>query len=435
MLWALADPDMLTDDYALLAAFDDGIVQAVRSLSFEHPARPLLGPYHLITHGVVGDRPVVHALILAALNAAVVVAMWRYGRRWFGPGVASIAAALYAVAPNRASTRYWFPTGNHLLAILLVLVGVHLLVDRRRIGPAAVALASAVLLFEGVIGLAVGAVTIWAWPAFRQRLKYALLALAPSISAAGWMYWMSPKRRLGTGPDTSGSVSTLGHGLFGSGLWGDALGVVGVALAVAITTVAVAGALPSFRRMVDRTQVARAGAALTAFAAGAFVAAGTSFAVRGIFDRTNAVPLVGVALLLAGSVYLLGQRRQLLAVVAWAPAVAYLFLLNLADLQDYREAAEEGRAIAGRVTDDLPADIGDVIVFPSGQHDTGVAAYIYPSDLDAALDVRGHEHDGAVLIPWSAAQCMELAVEMPQAVGYDWLQRELVDEPLELCQR
>jgi len=432
--WALSRPDLLTDDYMLVALFErEGHWEAVRRLSFEHPARPLLGPYHLLTHGLIADRPVVHAVVLAVLNAAVSVAMWRFGRRWFTPSVAFAAAAFYAVVPNRASTRFWFPTGNHLLAVLLVLVGFHLLVDRRRRVSGSVVLAAGVLLFEGVIGLVVAGFVLWTGAAPRQRWRSAFLALGPSAAAAAWMYWMSPKRRSGTDPDIIASLSTMGHGLFGSGLWGERLGVAGVALVAALTVVAIAGLLPSFATLRTSTGPLRAALVVTVLSAGAFVAAGTSFAVRGIFDRTNAVPLVGVALVFATALCWPHGRGRVLSLGVGVVAIVHLLALNLGDLDDYTEAADEGRTILARVAQDVPPD-ADAIVWPTSDG-PGVAAFIYASDLEAALTLRVGDRPGEKLLPWSRAQCELLAETTPDAVGYDWRRREIVGDPAVLCER
>ena len=437
LLWAASSPDLLTDDFAHLDRLRRlGVWDAAWSWSFEHPARPLLGPYHLVTYGLIGDRPVLHALLMAALNAALAIAIWQYGRRWIGSEVALAAALLFAVAPNRASTRLWFATGNYLLAALIVLVAAHLLAHHRRPVAAAATFAAGVLLFEGVIGLVVGLLVLWTLPAVRQRIQTAALVVVPSLCAAAWMYALSPKRRSGPDPNIEASLSTLGHGLFGSGFWGEGLtSYLGACAFAALVVLGAVAQLPSFSALRPRTPAVMVGIVLTAFSTAPFAGAGVTFAVRGIFDRSNAIPLLGACLLLAGSVELVGRRHRRGLVAGGALLLAYLLSLGLQDVADYADAADEGRLIVERVLEDVPADPSVVVVWPVPEHGTGVAAFIYPGDLDAALRLRYERRPGRTILPWSAEQCATFARAEPDAVGYDWSRRQRVDDVGQLCSR
>lgn len=436
VIWALSKPSLLTDDFAHLRRFQEmGAIDAAWHWSFVHPARPLLGPYHVLVYGAIGDRPVVHALVMGLLNVSVVVALWLVGRKLLNSEVALAAALIYAVVPSRTSTRLWFPTGNYLLATCLLIVACWLLFDRDKRTASAVLFASAVLLFEGVVGLVGAALVLWVLGELRTRWRHAALMLVPTALAAASMYLMSPKRDLDDAPNVAGSVSTLMHGTFGPGAWGNEL--VGYALAAVFATAAFAAIvalLPSFSHWQDRTATVRVGLLTTAAGAAPFIVAGVPFPLRGIFDRANAVPLVGISVVLAGLVELAGHTRVRVALGGLTAVSALLLVHNVDAVERYEDAAQTGRVVLDRVMRDVPTDQTSLVLVvpPVSGGDVVLSAFVYPSDLDAAVQLRSDESRGETLMPWSEEQCLALA-SGPQALGYNWRTGRLTDHASNVC--
>lgn len=436
LLWAFGSPGLLTDDYVHLESFRRrGVVDAVLTWSFENPARPLAGLYHLLNYGLIGDRPVLQALLLAVLNGALAAAIWLFGRRWLPMEVALGAALLYAIAPNRSSSRFWFATGNYVLAPLLAIVACHLLFDRRRPVVAAATFGAAVLVFEGVIGLVAAAVAGWALLDLRERWRSAPLVVAPSVLALGFIYLQSPKRGRGLGADVESSLVMMSHGVIGSGFWGESVAqYVGAGALAALAALSLAALLPPFQELRGRTTWTRRALVLTVITTAPLIAASLTFAVRGIFDRTNTIPMIAVSVLLASTLHLVDVRRRPALLLAVLPVGLYLFSLNLHDVDDYQDAAREGRVILQRVSGDVPPEVPVVIVFPPPNQDTGTAPFVYANDLDLALRLRP-EPRGTTLIPWHRRQCEAIAASEPGAIGYDWLRREIVADAEIVCAR
>lgn len=430
MLWAARGPRFLTDDYGHFRRYESlGGLEAAWQWSFVHPARPLLGPFHVLTYGILGDRVYLHALLMAVLNVGLAIGLWTLLRRWLRPDVAFAAALLFAASPNRGSTRMWFATENYLMATLVVVVAATLLY-KGRVVAAACSFTAATLLYEGTIGLTVAAVAIWWMTNRHDRSRNAALVLTPVVAAAGFVWLISPKRGDGTGWTIA--VQTIGNGLFGSGAWGSSFGVAGAALVVGIVTIGVASTLPGFRWVAERSSAPRLGALVLVTTATPLVAAGAIFGVRGLFDRTNLVPMIGVSITLATAADFFEGRIRTAAIALLFGVTATWLWSAIADVDDYVEAAELGEMVIDRVDQDVPRNDALAIVGPPMPTRTGVAAFVYPSDLDAATG-RSSGEAGTTLMPSSPETCHELVQENPSAILYDWKRRAFPSDAEDLC--
>lgn len=424
LLWAIVGPGLLTDDFGHALTFkENGLLGGLVDRSFESTSRPLVGVYYLLTYGLLGERPVSHALVLGILNAALVVIAWRVGRRLMPTHLAFVAALVLAVAPNRASTRLWFATGNYVLATTLVLVGFWLLAVARRPPLAAVVMCTAVLLFEGTAGLLLALVGMWVLCDARSRLSLGAVVAAPAAIAALGMYLASPKRG-GDGPSPGDSIETIGGGLFGSGLWGsDIAGGIGPVVFGGLIVVSLARLLPSFAHESAPLHWVRVGLVIVSLSALPFVVGGSPFAVRGIFDRTNLVPMVGVALILGAGAEALRARSAVLWAVSVTVGATLMYVANVQDVRDYDTATESGEIIYERVRSDLPLDGRRVIVVPPDPGAPGVAAFVYPTDLAAALALRSEGDVSGITQPWTAEACRSEVGAAGGAMVYDWRRR------------
>ena len=162
------------DDWWLATSFarGDAALPLERVLDHRHPAPGPARSRRSTTSSPTASsarNPVLHALLLAVICAGLGVLVFLVAERLWRTGLAIWIAAVYAVLPNRGSTRLWFAVATYPLAIVLLLLGVLLLLRGRPV-LAAVLLAAATLTYEGVFGLALLAVATWSPGRSRQAL-------------------------------------------------------------------------------------------------------------------------------------------------------------------------------------------------------------------------------------------------------------------------
>lgn len=373
------------------------------------PARPLVGPYYVVSYGLIGDRPVLQALVLAVLNAGMVVLVWRALRLVVSGRTALLAGAILAVVPNRASTRLWFVLGPNLLAVALLALGAVLLLRHRRALPAAVLFVAAISLYEGLAGVAV-LVVAWWWLQDRVgRARCAATVLAPVVAATVAAWVVSPKRS-GASPGPFTNVSSLGPAQLGAGFWGvEVLGIACTVVVLGVVAWCVATRLPSFRRPGQRLpgEVAAGGCLLVA-GAGPFLVGGAPFAVRGIFDRNNLIPDLGSCLVIAAILAAVARQWPGAGRVATVAVLGVLAAGNIADVRDYRSAVTEGHTLVRAVLADIDPAVGNVVVTPPLDGGTGVAQFILDGDLTGALVLRHGRQWSSVSMPYRPPTCAEL---------------------------
>lgn len=406
LAWGIKGADYLTDDFVLANDMARrGVLRSSWDLAVVAPRRPGAAPYFGMIYGAIGDHPAVQASLLAVLNALVVLVLWRALRRVISPDAALVAALVFAVVPNRGSTRMWFAVGSNVLALVCVLVG-FVLASRERHPPAVVALVLGVLMYEGVAGLALLAVVWWWSGAPRERWARALTPAGAVVVTAGVLWAVSPKRDV-DGPGPFHHAGTILSGVLGHGFWGNE--VVGALASMAILVLAAVCAaqlLPSFRRSsgpVPREVVV--GAVIVLVASMPFMVGGAPFAVRGIFDRNNLVPDVGVCVILGSVLAAVVRRSRPLGFAATAAVALLLAAGNLQDVRDYRAAVADGQALASRLERDVDPTVGQVVVLPPLPGDTGVDQFILGNDLTAAMELRLGRAWRAVRMPALTDDC------------------------------
>lgn len=411
-LWA-SGAGYLSDDYVVARNLQRaGLLRGLWDLATVAPARPGAAPYYLAVYEGIGSHSAIQALVLAALNALVALAVWQAMRAVVRERTATVAALVFAAAPNRGATRMWFQVGPYLVAVGLVALVVVLLWRADRPLLAATLAVLAVLTYEGTAGVAVAAFGGWAVGDPRARRWPAFSALT-AIAAAALAAWASSPKLDVDGPGPFEHAGTIPSGLLGSGLWGhDAAGAVGLAALVAGLGVLVASYLPSFRRPGPLRREVLIGTALTALAVGPFLVGGAPFAVRGIFDRNNLVPGLGVCLILGAVLGTLAGRRLGVAVVA--VVLGGMSVANLGDLADYRAAVDDGEALRAAVLEDVDPTAGTVVVVPPLDESRGVEAFILDGDLTAALELTAGEAWASVVMPERPETCRRIVA---QAIG------------------
>lgn len=379
------------------------------NLSFEAPARPAVGPYYVFAYQALGDRPVLQALLMGALNAVAALLVWRALVEVVAGRTALLAALAFAVVPNRGATRLWFVLGPNLVSLACLAGGAFLLLRRGRVGPAAALFVVGILAHEGIAGVAALVIAWWWFQDRRARLRPAAAGLAPVAAITAMAMLVSPKRDGGS-PGPFANLDTLGAGQLGAGFWGsDLLGSVGMVVLVAVATWSVATTvLPSFRRPSALRREVLIGSALLAAGTAPFALGGAPFAVRGIFDRNNLVPDLGSCLVVAALLAAAVRKSRPLGAAVATLVLAVLAAGNVQDVLDYREAAREGDALVDAVLADVDPGIGRVVVVPPLAGATGVAQFILDSDLSAALQLRHGPEWASVRMPTRRPRCADL---------------------------
>ena len=407
--WGLTGADYLTDDFDVAHRISSmGVVEGAFDLSFDAPARPLVGPYYLLLYEVIGERFLVQALLMGALNAALTVVVWAALRAVVGARTALLAALVFAVVPNRASTRLWFVLGPNLLAATCIAAGAVLLVRRRKMA-ATTLFVTGILNYEGVAGLAAMVLIWWWWQDRSERLRYAAMALVPVVVATATIWVLSPKRD-GNSPGPFMNLDTIVPGLLGAGFWGmRGLAPLGMIAIIVAAVWCVATRLPSFRREGSPLpHELLVGSCLLGAAAAPLVVGGAPFAVRGIFDRNNLAPGVGSCLLVGAVLAAVWRWWSAVGWTATVVVVAVLAAGNVHDVRDYREAVGDGHALVEALLEDVDPTIGEVVVRPPMPGTTGVAQFIYAGDLTAAMTLRHGDRWSMISIPAKAPLCIDL---------------------------
>lgn len=410
----------LTDDWAVWLMFDRlGVLDGMWHLAFEQPARPLVAPYYAFVYLVVGDSPVIQGLLLGGANALVLVSAWACGRRFVPARILGPSLVVFAIAPSHAMTRLWTIVATYPMAMALVLLGVRE-VDRGRLVRGAAFLAAATLLYEGSVGLGLGLLGLWALADLRGRLPPAVLVAVPTVAAAVFAYAVSPKRDLG--PQPLNNLGTLYPGNLGVGLWGSSTVTVvaGVALMLGLVA-ALAQLLPSWRTERPEGRWALLGVVLFLAGASPFLASGAPFATTGLFDRNNAAPAVGVALLLGSLWSMLARRAAPLATAVGVTLVVWFAILQVEDVANYADAVERGDdVVAALAAGPGIDDSAPILVVPAQESaGTGLADFVYDGDLVGALRYRhGGNWSGIRLV--ENAKCEQLAATVTELQVWDW---------------
>lgn len=394
----------MTDDWGIWLSLDErSLPESLHHVGFEQPGRLLAGPYYVLLYEVIGDVPWVQGLLIGAINAAVVVAAWLVGRRFLPATVLWPALVVLALAPNHAMTRIWFVAGYYALSLAIVLIGLWLLVAGRwRL--CVLCFVTAALLFEGVLGLGLAGLGLWALADLRRRSARTAAIAFPTLFALGIMYVFSSKR---SGVEALNNAGSLFSGQLGVGLWGSPTlaRFAGGAVLLGLTW-AIARQLPSFRTDEPEPKLALLGVALAFAGATPFLLTGFTFATRGVFDRNNLAASVGVAVLL-GALWSKLWRSSRVGAGLVGAVVGVVFIIGQAeDLRNWIDAYDRGEAAIERLAEVEVDDSALILVVPEQDpENTGVADFIYDADLIGAMRYRqGGDWSGIRLIEGVACE-------------------------------
>ena len=392
LLWLLDRPDFLTDDFGHALTFErEGLIGGALERSFESTGRPLVGLYYLFVYGLVGDNPVAHALVLAT-------AQQRAGHRGLARG--STTASARCRLHRRAGARHRSEPGQHALVVRnRQLRPGHdprdssdsaALAIRNRPILASVLLAAGVLLFEGTAGLVAALIGLWILEEPGPRWKVGVATGAPAAIAAAGMYLASPKRGGGSPPPLD-SLRSMPEGLLGTGTLGQTTSRRTRIRRARRRTIAwsLLRLLPSFGSSAAVHRTVRIGTVIAVCSALPFVVGGSPFATSGIFDRTNLMPVLGVCIILGA---LIARPRNATARHTDRRRgrpdrnLPHGELSGRAGLPGGSPGRAARSSLASPQT--FRPTVNRSSSFRRRLGAPGVAAFIYPGDLAAAIELR-----------------------------------------------
>jgi hypothetical protein len=331
-------------------------------------ARPGAGATYALTFGLLRDRAVLHAVLLAGV--VVLTAVWvdRLARHVLPSRVAFGIALTWLVIPNHTSLETWPSALNITLALLFVLIGTERLLRAKRTVASdvasAVLLSAGVLCYEAVGPFAVAEVLLAAVRA-RRRGEPAMRLLALSGvalgAAAAWMLlnWNDAK----SGIDAQIDPVQVVNAHFATGVLGEhplaalLAGVVIIA-SVILGYQAVKGDASAPRWCVTAVV---GGWVVIALGAAPFVR--YFYSPVGFGDRVTVVSGLGGAAVLVGLGGWVGARQPRIAAVLGVMLLVGTLAHRGSLTRDYIVAAQDSRRVLHHVEKRWPSPPGHRIVF------------------------------------------------------------------------
>jgi hypothetical protein len=420
--YVLIGPRLVLDDWWLLRNRHFGGVLATAPTS-ETTARPGAWVVFTLTYGLIGAHPLVLYLVQTMLNVAVTIMLFRTARRFLPLGPAGTIAAVWAILPNHASLDHWAATINVVVALLLLLTGVHLLGrDDYGRGADVVAVAylvASVLTYEATGFAAIAALVAVPWLVRQQVDRALLLGGGLALAAAGiWVVSNSPK-------DYGAPVADLAllyplH--FGQGIaitWklGQVLGLV-AAIGIGVTLARLVS--PSLRPATG-TPERLVLAGLAVIVLGSLAATKAVVLVEGVNDRLNVVASTGTAMAWVGFGWQLWRVRAARAV---AVALGVAFFLMVAPTRigrdlDYHRAGDDATRLLEDLARYYPAPKATIAIGPHRIFHHGVPGFIGAFDTSAALQLV---RDDRSLEAYWTADPLEFA-QAPTPLRFDAVAR------------
>jgi hypothetical protein len=437
IVWAATGAGFISDDWFISSRFRRlGVLDAMWEHAFVTPARPVVALYNAAIYAGVGERPVVQALIMAAINMALVVALWLLGTHLLPRRLLAPAVLAYALLPNRAATRLWFAAGPPALSLTFAALGILMLIRRRTFVSGALLVVSC-LLYEASIVFAFVVAAAWGAQALADRWRQVVIALTPAAIAAVLSYLRSPKRTGSGGPAPFENALTLLPAQFGNGLWSAPAisNLLGRGLLIFVVIAFATQAFPSFRSDRMQWRWAFIGFVLVIASALPLFVAGAPFATVGVFDRNNLVPGVGAAIVLSSAWSLLHERWRPVAQIAGVATLLLFFLLSMQDVSRWTAAVRDGdRALQSVVAalTDSEVESGELVIVapPQPGDDRAVSAFIYSEDLRTAVEARtGRLYERLILV--ENAPCTAAALQTGTITTLDWERSVLERLPAE----
>jgi len=393
ILGASLGAPLAVDDWAFAA--DSRYRSFAAAFGTQTRSRPLEGTWNWAEFRLLGTHPVAHLLVLAAVNAAAAVLLWRLLRRWLPLRIAVLTTLVWLVLANRGSTHLWNTNSPHVFSLCLMLGALLVASVRplttRRFAVALAILVAATFAYEGAVALGTVALVILVWTQAERsvRTRLAVITVAVLGAAAGWTLVTSPK--LNNSPTPLKNASHVISIHFGAGVLPGYPRLLAAVVLVVVAWSLAATVLPGFKARTEEHLVL-VGLGAIVLGAAPFAAGGFPFGTDGFFDRGNLFADLGTALVYGSMLSMLFRLSWRPVAVALSAAVLVAFAVPGAkDVHDYVRAGKDGRRLLAAI-DRLPAPLrtqGPVTFFPLPGYD-GVSQFTADYDISAALALRYH---------------------------------------------
>jgi hypothetical protein len=392
-------------------------------------SRPIEGIWGWAEFKLLDTHRVPHLLVLAAVNAAAAILLWRLLLHWVPRRIAILTVLVWVVLANKGSTHLWLTNSPHVFSLVLLLAALLVASNGepvgKRLAVAVGLLVLATFAYEGALAIgAVGlALLIWFRSPADGRVRRAAISLAVLAAAGGWTLVTSPKIATNPAPPFR-DVSHLLSAHFGSGVLPGAPMLLTMAVLVLIAWSAATFVLPSFEPRSEERLVF-VGLAVMVLGAAPFAAGGFAFATDGLFDRGNLFADLGTSLLFACGLSMLWRLpwRPVAVGLALAALVA-LAIPNMTDVDNFVTAQRDGQRFL-RAVDALPLELrtkGPVTFLPLPNRG-GVSMFVAEYDTSSGFAVR---YRTGWPYPFAQMAVPEAGYQGPRGPTYELVGRHLV---------
>lgn len=339
-------------------------------------ARPGAWLVFTVLHAAIGPHPLIHFLVLTAINLALVVALYLVFERFVSRPLALLITAIWVVLPIHQSMTVWTGTAQIAVGGLVFVLGLLAFTHGRWL-PAGLGFGASILCYELSVPAAFAAVALVATlllplnPEAKAprpitiRTRAATLVFV--VAATAWsrshpVYDLDLRMP---------SPATLWSGHFGVGLFGDLdtpnllVMAAGGFLAVGIVCCLVAWMAGDRERESGPSMVVTGTAV---FALGLAVSFTANTGVLGFNDRLYALSSIGAAVMLAGLGVFLWRRAPALTVGLAGLLLATAVVGQVLSLQSWSRAGADVVALLDYIEQTYPDPDGThFIVGPSPQ--------------------------------------------------------------------
>jgi hypothetical protein len=292
-------PALIADDFIWLRnARFGGWLAAGGPRALSRPGE-LLGTN--LIFGLLGPRPLLLYAVQVALWMVAALAVLGCLRRLLGLRVALVVTLLWLWIPNHVSLEHWSSTWQIWAAIALLAFGVSRLIDSARAGKTSIIglflIAGSITFYELTVGIAVVAVVVGPWyVAGRFQRRTAVLGVALCGAAALWS--LVAGTTYPGGASGSLTVSWVLSGVFSLGFapWSKTGRLVMTVVSLLMVVVLFDAVRRADRHLRQSTKLLMGGMGIIVLGVLPLANFQTNF--YGLYDRSNAVSSIGVAMVL-----------------------------------------------------------------------------------------------------------------------------------------
>ena len=351
-------------------------------------ARPGSGLVYALTFGLIGDHPLIHALIEALLIAAIAVLLDRLLSHFVSPRTAAAVALLWVALPNKTSLEVWASAQAISVALLATVFGCLLVAQGRRDLMAVAPFVFAGLTYEATIPIAAVATVAIPWildGAVDRRFvrrTWGMLALAGS-----WVVLNFPSVKKDT--IQLGDVRQVLPAHFSTSVSGQnpvsvALGTVAVGVSVLAAYRLVCGRRGQGKPTLGWEEHLIA-AGWVVLAVGVAPFAFYFYSPIGAGDRVTVVSAVGGAMVWVGVFGFIARYRRGVAGVLLVGLLVPAFLVRLGRQELYATAGDDARAVLAEIAVRFEDPPPLIYVGPEPIMRINVGAFYDRSNIQAAL--------------------------------------------------